>query len=138
MDNSKLTTGLSLLSFAIIAVGLFMSIRIMIGYEDMVGSAITLSMVLIGVGAGVAVLFGIFQLLTNLKKNLSMLVGLAVFVVIAIVAYSMADDTILRTYPEGTTAGGVKFSEAGIFLMYFLVVLAAITAIVAEVSRLFK
>lgn len=138
MDNSKLTTGLSLLSFAIIAIGLFMSIRIMIGYEDMVGSAITLSMVLIGVGAGVAVLFGIFQLLTNLKKNLSMLVGLAVFVVIAIVAYSMADDTILRTYPEGTTAGGVKFSEAGIFLMYFLVVLAAITAIVAEVSRLFK
>ncbi len=138
MDNSKLTTGLSLLSFAIIAVGLFMSIRIMIGYEDMVGSAITLSMVLIGIGAGVAVLFGIFQLATNLKKNLSMLVGLAVFVVVAIVAYSMADDTILRSYPEGTTAGGVKFSEAGIYLMYILVVLAAVTAIVAEVSRLFK
>lgn len=138
MDNNKLSTGLTIMAFAIIVVGLFMSIRIMMGYEDMVGSAITLSMVLIGVAAGVAVIFGIVQLATNLKKNLSMLVGLAVFAVVAVIAYSMADDTILRSYPDGTTSTGVKFSEAGIYLMYILVVLAALTAIVAEVSRLFK
>jgi hypothetical protein len=86
----------------------------------------------------VAVLFGVYQLVVNLKKNVTMLIGLAGFVVVALIAYSMADDTILRNYPAGTTSSGVKFSEAGIYVMYILVVIAAVAAVVAEASRLVK
>lgn len=138
MEDNKLNTGLTILSFVLIAVGFFMGIRIMIGYEDMVGPAITLSMILMGVGAGVAVLFGLYQLLTNIKKNMRMLIGLAVFAILVIISYSLADDTVLRSYPEGTSSGGVKTSEAGIFVMYLLIGIAAAAAIIAEVSRLFK
>lgn len=138
MEDNKLNTGLTILSFVLIAVGFFMGIRIMVGYEDMVGPAITLSMVLMGVGAGVALLFGLYQLLTNIKKNMRMLIGLAVFAVLVVISYSIADDTVLRSYPEGTSAGGVKTSEAGIFVMYILIGIAAAAAIIAEVSRLFK
>ncbi len=136
--DSKLSTGLTIFSAVVMAVGLFMSVRIMMGYEDMVGTAITLSMVLMGIGAGVAILFGVFQLASNIKKNVTMLIGLAAFALVAIIAYSMADDTILRSYPEGVTSGGVKFSEAGIYVMYILVILAALAAIISEASRIFK
>lgn len=70
MDNKTLNTVLSVLTFLLIVAGIVISARIMAGYEAAVGPAITLSMVLIGVGGGVALLFGIFQLVTNLKKNL--------------------------------------------------------------------
>jgi hypothetical protein len=138
MEDNKLSTGLTILSFVLIAVGFFMGIRIMIGYEDMVGPAITLSMILMGVGAGVALLFGLYQLLTNIKKNVRMLIGLAGFAILVLISYSLADDTVLRSYPDGTSSGGVKISEAGIFVMYILIGIAAIAAIIAEVSRLFK
>lgn len=138
MNNTKLTTGLNIFAFAIIAIGLFMSVRIMMGYEDMVGSAITLSMVLIIAGAGVAVVFGAAQLLSNVKKNLSLLIGIAVFVVVALIAYSMADDTILKSYPANITTGEVKFAEAGIYVMYILLGMGALAAVGAEISRIFK
>lgn len=138
MDNKKLNTALSVLTFVLIVAGIIISARIMAGYEAAVGPAITLSMVLIGIGAGVALLFGVVQLVTNLKKNVRMLIGLAVFAVIAVICYSIADDTVLRSYPEATTASGVKYSEAGIYVMYVLVIGAALTAIISEVSRIFK
>ena len=138
MDEKKLNTGLTILAFIIIVVGLIMSIRIMVGYEDMVGPAITLSMVLMGIGAGVAVLFGVYQLVTNLKKNMRMLIGLAAFIIVALISFSLADDTVLRSYPEGVTSLGVKYSEGGIFVMYILVILAGLSAIIAEISRIFK
>lgn len=138
MDNKTLNTVLSVLTFLLIVAGIVISARIMAGYEAAVGPAITLSMVLIGVGGGVALLFGIFQLVTNLKKNLRLLIALALFALIAFICYSIADDTVLRSYPEATTASGVKFSEAGIYVMYVLVIGAALTAIISEVSRIFK
>jgi len=138
MDNKKLGTALSVLTLVLIVAGLIISARIMAGYEDMVGPAITLSMILIGVGAGVALIFGTYQLFTNIKKNVRMLIGLAVFAVVAIICYSIADDTILRGYPETVSAESVKASEAGIFLMYILVLAAAAAAIISEVSRIFK
>jgi len=138
MDNKKLGTALSILTLVLIVAGLVISGRIMAGYESMVGPAITLSMVLIGIAGGVALIFGAYQLLTNIKKNIRMLIGLAVFAVVAIICYSLADDTILRSYPEEVSAQGVKVSEAGIYLMYVLVLLAAATAIISEVSRIFK
>lgn len=138
MDNKKLGTVLSVITLVLIVAGLVISARIMAGYEAMVGPAITLSMVLIGIAGGVALIFGTYQLLTNIKKNVRMLIGLAVFAVVAVICYSIADDTILRSYPETVSAQGVKVSEAGIFLMYVLVLSAAAAAIISEVSRIFK
>ncbi len=137
MDDKKLSTGLTVLAFVIAVVGLIISIRIMIGYEDVVGPAITLSLTLIGAAAGVAILFGLFQLFTNIKKNLSLLAAIVGFIILGFICYSLASDEVLRTY-EDVTATTSKLSGGGLYLMYVLIIGATLAAIIGEVSRVFK
>lgn len=137
MNDKKLSTGLTVLAFIIAIVGLIISIRIMIGYEDVIGAAITMSLVLIGAGALVAILFGLVQVFTNLKKNMSMLIGLVVFIILGFICYSLASDEVLRTY-ENVTPSTSKLSGGGLYLTYILIIGAALAAVLGEVTRAFK
>ncbi|NEN23852.1 hypothetical protein G3O08_10100 [Cryomorpha ignava] len=138
MENKTLDSALTIGAFIIGIIGLIMGIMIMRGNESVVGPAITLSMVVMGVAAAVAILFGLFHFLTNIKRNIPMLIGIVVFVILAIVCYTLASDTVLQSYDPGITESESKLSGAGLLIMYVLVVVAAGAAIVGEITRIFK
>lgn len=137
MDEKKLNKVLTAVAFVISIVGLIISIRIMIGYEDVVGTAITMTIILMAIAAGVAVLFGLYQLLTNIKRNVSLLAGIVGFVIIGFVCYSLASDEVMRTYVDISPTTS-KLSGGGLLFMYVLLVGATFAAIIGEVTRIFK
>ena len=138
MENKTLDSVLTIGAFILGAIGLIMGIMIMIGNESVIGPAITLSMVIMGVAAAVAILFGLFHFLTNIKRNIPMLIGIVVFVILAIVCYNLASGTVLPSYDAGITETSSKLSGAGLMVMYVLVIVAAGAAILGEVTRIFK
>jgi len=138
MENKTLNTVLTIGSLAIGIIGLIMGIRIMMGYEDVIGPAITLSMVVMGLGAAIAILYGLFHFITNIKSNIPMLIGIIVFVILIIVSYNLASDEILPSYSEDITASSSKLSGAGLMVMYVMVLTATALALVGEVTRIFK
>ena len=138
MQNKTLNTALSIGAFVIGIVGLIMGIIIMVGNESVIGPAITLSMVVMGAAAVIAVLFGIFHFIGNIKQNIPMLIGAVVFVIIAIICYNLASGEVLKSYGPGVTESASKLSGAGILLMYVMIIAAVIAALIGEISRIFK
>ena len=138
MDMKKIETGLTGLAGLIIAVGLILCIRIILGSDSSVSSALYLVYGCMILAGGVAVIFGLVQLFSNIKNNLSLLIGIVAFVVLAFICYSIAGNELLPTYGENVTATTSQLSGAGIMLMYTLVAVAVAAAIIGEVVRLFK
>jgi len=138
MESKTLDTVLTIIAFIIGVVGLILGIRIMSGYEDVIGSAIWMVFALMIVAGGAAILFGLFGLLTNLKRNISLLIGLIAFVVLAFICYNLASDDVLRTYGEDITASTSQLSGMGLMVMYVLVIVAVALAIIGEIVRIFK
>jgi hypothetical protein len=137
MDMKKLGTGLTGLSFLIIVVGLILTIRIATGSEASISPSLYLVYGCMIVAGGAAILFGLVQLLTNLKRNMSLLIGLIGFVVLAFICYSIASDDVSR-YGEDITTSASQISGAGLMVMYVLVIAAVAMAIIGEVVRIFK
>jgi hypothetical protein len=137
MDTKKLDTGLTILAFIIGIFGLILGIRIMLGYEDVIGTSIWLVFGLMIVAGGAAIIFGLVGLLTNLKRNMSLLIGIIGFAVLAFICYSIASDDVVR-YGEDISTTASQVSGAGLMIMYVLVVAAVLMAIIGEVVRIFK
>lgn len=138
MENKALNTGLTIGSFAIGVIGLVIGIMIMLGNEGVIGFAITLSMILMAVAAGVAVIFGIIQLAGNFKKNIPFILGAIGFLILAAICYSMASGELMPTYEDTITEGTTKLSGAGLLLTYVLIIAALITSVAGEVLKIFK
>lgn len=137
MNSDKLDTILTGVAFLIGVVGLVLGIRVMAGYEDAIGPSITLVFGLMIVAGGAAVIFGLIGLLTNLKGNMPLLIGIIGFAVLAFICYSIASDDVSR-YSEDITASASQLSGAGLMIMYVLVIGAVAMAIIGEVVRIFK
>lgn len=138
MENKTLNTVLTIGAFIIGIVGLVMSILIMLGNESVIGSAITLSMVVMGAAAVIAVLFGLFHFIANIKQNIPMLIGVVVFIIVAIICYNLASGEVLKSYGPDITESSSKWSGAGLLLMYVMIIGAVIAALLGEVTRIFK
>ena len=138
MENKTLNTVLTIGAFIIGVVGLIMSILIMMGNESVIGSAITLSMVVMGAAAVIAVLFGLYHFLANIKQNIPMLIGVVVFIIVAVICYNFASGEVLKSYGPDVSESASKWSGAGILIMYVLVIGAVIAALLGEISRIFK
>ncbi|SRR5690554_4859972 len=136
--NKTFNVALNILTFAIGVVGLILSLRIMAGYEDVVSSALWMVYILMIVAAGVAILFGIFGLITNLKRNIPLLIGLAGFAIIALIAYGMGSDEVIASYGPDITPQVSLLSDMGVIMSFILIGIAVLIAIVGEIARFFK
>ena len=133
----KIGTGLTVAAFVIIVIGIVLSIQIALGYESSISPSLYLVYTCMIVAGGAALIFGLVQLVSNLKSNMSLLIGIIGFVVLAFICYSIASDDVSR-YSEEITASSAQASGAGLMLMYVLVLGAVALAIIGEVVRLFK
>ncbi len=89
-------------------------------------------------------IFGVFQVATNFRNSLKGLIGLAVLVIIFIVAYSMAPSEPTGIIGEaadkfgGISSGAFQFIGAALTTMLIMLIVASITLLVSEVINFFK
>ena len=87
------------------------------------------------------IVFAIWGIASNFKKSLPMLASLGVFAILFLISYSMASDEIMETWkkkPDLFTAFNVKWSDVGIYIMYFMLIMTVIAIVVSEIVKLFK
>ncbi len=97
--------------------------------------------ILLIVAAAITIIFSVVNIIINpkgIKKGIVALVGT---VVIIVIAYLMADDTVLNM-PYFTGKGNepttLKWVDTGLFTAYILIALAFLAIIWSSVSRIFK
>lgn len=101
--------------------------------------------ILMVVGAGIAILAGLFHMVTDLKAAKKGIISLVFLGVVALVAYVLASDAIpqfagvQKFVNEGTLTPQVaKLIDAGLYATYILLGLALLSIVFSSVTRLFK
>ena len=110
-----------------------------------INSNLVWSYVLLAIGAGIAVLAGLFHMATDIKAAKKGLISLVFLVVVAVVAYLLASDAIPQ-FPgvqkfinDGTlTTQVTKMINARLYATYILLALAILSILFSSVTRLFK
>ncbi|MCT4600514.1 MAG: hypothetical protein N4A32_06405 [Marinifilaceae bacterium] len=97
--------------------------------------------ILFGVATAAAVIFGIFNFLTNIKEAKKTIIGLVVVGIFIAIGYSMSDGTPLEM-PGYTGTGNVestlKFADTILYLTYFLGIGAILSIITTEIIKKFR
>jgi uncharacterized membrane protein len=107
--------------------------------ESAISSAITLSMWAIYIAAGIAILFGVYHFITNVKDNPKSLIGIVSFIVVVVVARMMAKSAVMTDeLLAKADEGQLLMTDTGLYMFYILMGIAILTILFAEVSRLFK
>lgn len=139
MSEKALSTSTTVIAFALGLLGLGMCIAMMVQESDgAVSSALYLTYAMMAVSVGAALLFGLFQFLTNIKNNISVLIALVFFAVLLLIAYNIGDSTVLPNYVEGTTPADALWADVGLYFTYVLGGIAVVAAIGGELYRLVK
>ena len=126
--------------FAIGGIGTILFLLILFkGDETIIPYAIGLSLWAIYIAAGIALLFGLLHFVTNIKDNKKGLIGIVAFIVVIIIARTLAkgQDTtadLLQKADEGQ----ILMTDTGLYMLYFLMGIAVLSILFAEVSRLLK
>ncbi len=101
--------------------------------------------ILMVIGAGVAVLSGIFHMATDFKAAKNGLISLLFLGAVALVSYLLASDQIpqfigvQKFINDGSLTPQVaKNIDAGLYATYILLGLAVLSIVLAPVTRLFK
>jgi hypothetical protein len=102
--------------------------------------AINLSLWGIYIGAGIAILFGVYQFVINIKHNKKGLIGIVAFIAIIFGANAMAKkQTVTEAMlSKGITTQDLIMTDTGLYTFYALMIIAILAIIFSEVSRIFK
>ena len=113
--------------------------------DNWIGSNLIWAYVLIIVGAGIALSFGLIQALTDLRASKKALIAVGVFVVIIMISYLLASDTIPqflgseRFINDGTlTARVAKLIDMGLYTTYTFIVIAVLSVLSSSLTRFLK
>ncbi len=130
---------LKILAYALSIIAIILAAMIASGNEGQSGSMlfvgyITLAIVLVAVV--VFTLVNTFANPANLKRTL---INLGAFLLLAIICYAMATGTETPLKDGGTlSAGASKMVGAGLYLFYFLIVLAVGTMLFNGIKKMIK
>ena len=124
-------------------IGAFFFIMILSGNDAdgaFISRAINLSLWSIYIGAGIAVLFGVYQFVTNIKDNKKGLIGIVAFIVIIFVANLMAKKQPItdKLLSKGVTTDDLLMTDTGLYTFYALIIIAILAILISEVTRIFK
>lgn len=90
--------------------------------------------------AVITILFPLAFLILNPKNSVKIFIALGLMVVVAIIAYTLAEVGMTDHKIEklGTSAETAKYVGAGLIFTYILAALAFLSIIYASISKLFK
>lgn len=97
--------------------------------------------ILLFLTAGITVVFSIINFIVNPKGGKKTLISLVFGIVIIVIAFLLADDTVLNMpYYDGkdNVPGMLKLADTVLFTSYILIVVAFLSIIASAVSRLFR
>jgi small-conductance mechanosensitive channel len=110
-----------------------------------INSNLVWSYVLLAIGAGIAILAGLFHMATDMKAAKKGLISLVFLVAVAVISYLLASDSIpqfagvQKFINDGTlTTQVAKMVDAGLYATYILLALAILSILFSSVTRLFK
>ena len=110
-----------------------------------INSNLVWTYILMVVGAGIAILAGIYHMATDINAAKKGLISLVFLAAIAVVSYLLASDQIpqfvgaQRFINEGILTPQVaRMVDAGLYATYILLGLAILSIVLAPVTRLFK
>lgn len=150
MDSKKLNIGLAILKWIIILVGGGSLVAVMMhgGDTDVesvrqeidgrLNPAFLVVYITAILAGAVAVGFGLYFMVTNIKKSIPMLVGIVVFGLVLLISWLSAGDETLRAYGTEITSGVSQYAGAGINMVYILGAGAIIAIVASEVSKILK
>ena len=101
--------------------------------------------ILMAIGAGIAILAGLFHMATDISAAKKGIISLVFLGVVALISYLLASDAIPQ-FPgvqkfinDGTlTTQVAKMVDAGLYATYILLGLAVLSIMFSSVTRLFK
>ncbi len=110
-----------------------------------VNSNLIWAYILVAIAAGVAIISGLMQAVTDRKALKGGLIALGFFAVVGVISYSLASDAIPqfvgvdKFLNDGTlTANVAKLVDTGLYATYILLGLAVLSIVFSSVSRLFR
>jgi hypothetical protein len=106
---------------------------------ELVDIGLYIAYLLIAVAALTAIIFPLMYVIKHPKEAKDVLIGFGAMVVIFLISYLIASDNVLPKWANyGVGPTEAKFISAGLISFYILIVIAIVTAIYAEVSKIFK
>jgi hypothetical protein len=151
---TKLSRLLTILMWVIIAVSAVLVVSLMVNISEnkadpVMGGWINTNLVwayiLLAAGTGIALLAGIFHMISDIGAAKKGLISLVAVAVLAVVAYSLASDEIPqfigvdRFIDAGTLTSNVaKLVDTGLIATYLLFGLAILSIVWSSVSQIFK
>jgi len=145
MDMNTKVTGIvsKVFQYGIGIIGAIFFFMILSGNDPegaYISRAINLSLWSIYIGAGIAVLFGLYQFVVNIKHNKKGLIGIIAFVVIIFVANMLAKKQPVtdKLLEKGATTQDLLMTDSGLYTFYFLIIIAILAIVFSEVSRILK
>ncbi|MDD2380714.1 MAG: hypothetical protein PHS40_05340 [Mariniphaga sp.] len=110
-----------------------------------INSNLVWAYILMAVGAGIAVLSGIFHMATDMQAAKKGLISIVFLVAVALVSYLLASDAIpqfagvQKFINDGTLTPNVaKLVDTGLFATYILLGIAILSIVASSVTRIFK
>jgi hypothetical protein len=110
-----------------------------------INSNLVWTYILMAIGAGIAVLAGIYQMVTDINAAKKGLISFVFLGLVVLVSYLLASDQIpqflgvQKFINNGTlTAQVAKLVDAGLWATYILLGLAVLSIALSSVTRLFK
>ncbi|MFZ5431381.1 MAG: hypothetical protein ACOZDD_14225 [Bacteroidota bacterium] len=151
---TKASRLLTIILWIILAVSAVLIVSLMVNISDnnadptmggWINTNLVWTYILMVIGAGIALLAGLFQMVTNLSSAKKSLVSLVAIAVVAVVAYSLASNEIPQFFgvekfvADGTlTPNIVKMVDTGLIATYFLFGGAVLAIVWSSISQVFK
>lgn len=137
METKTLNLILNVLKIGISAIGIILFIMILAGNDGVVGTALGITYIAMGICTLAAVGFGIYLFVSNVKNNKGALIGIVGFVAIILLSYLTASDAV-PAIKQQVSPGTAKMVGGGIAAFYVLTLGVIGSIIFAEVRKVLK
>ena len=106
---------------------------------ELVDIGLYLAYLLIIIAMVAAIVFPLIYVIKHPKEGKDILIGFGAMLAIFLISYLIASDNVLPGWTEyGVGPTEAKFISAGLIAFYILMIVAVVTALYAEISKLFK
>ncbi len=149
----KFTKVLTIILWVILAISAVLVVSLMVNIgEDTdpvmnswINNNIIWTYILLVVGAGIALLSGVFQMISDIGAAKKGLLSLGFIIVIAVVSYALASDAIPqfigvdKFIADGSLTPGIaKMVDAGLIATYLLFGIAVLSVVWSSISNVLK
>jgi FlaA1/EpsC-like NDP-sugar epimerase len=151
---TKASRLLTIILWIILAVSAVLIVSLMVNISDnnadstmggWINTNLVWTYILMIIGAGIALLAGLYQMVTNISSAKKSLISLAAIAVVAVVAYSLASNEIPQFFgvekfvADGTLTPNIaKIVDTGLIATYLLFGGAILAIVWSSISQVFK